>query len=167
MEVLWITIGLACILIGVIGCILPVIPGPPIAYISLLLLQITEKDNRPFSIETLLLWGFLTILVTVLDYIVPVWGTKRFGGSRYGTWGSFIGLIIGLFFAPVGLVVGPFAGAVIGELIGGKPSGPAFRAGLGAFIGFLSGVLLKLIVSVWIGVIFIRAAWTQITGLFG
>lgn len=167
MEIVWITIGLACVLIGIIGCILPVIPGPPIAYLSLLLLQITEKDNRPFSIETLLLWGFITLFVTVLDYIVPVWGTKRFGGSKFGTWGSFIGLIAGLFFVPVGLLLGPFAGAVVGELIGGKPMKPAFRAGFGAFVGFLTGVLLKLVVSVWIGVIFVKASWEHISGLFG
>ncbi|MFO7722096.1 MAG: DUF456 domain-containing protein [Bacteroidales bacterium] len=167
MEVLWIIVGIACVILGVLGCVLPIIPGPPVAFVSLLLLQITEKDQRPFSVQTLVIWGIVVIIVTVLDYIVPVWGTKKFGGTRYGTWGSTIGLIIGLFFAPWGLILGPFGGAVVGELLGGQSSSHALRAGFGSFIGFLTGVLLKLVVSVWIGILFFRAAWDHIAGLFG
>ncbi len=169
MEILWIILGLICVILGILGCILPVIPGPPIAYVSLLLLQITEKDNRPFSLQTLLIWAFITLVVTVLDYIVPIWGTKKFGGSRYGVWGSTVGLIIGLIFTgvfPLAIILGPFAGALIGELLGGKKSKQAFRAGFGSFIGFLTGVMLKLVVSIWMGVLFIRGAWEHLSGLF-
>ena len=167
MEWLWISIGIVCVLLGIAGCILPIIPGPPIAYISLLLLQITEKDQRPFTRETLILWAIVTVIVTILDYIVPVWGTKKFGGSKYGTWGSTIGLLGGLFFAPPGIILGPFIGAFGGELLGGKNTREAFRAGLGSFIGFLTGVLLKLVVSVWIGVLFFKASYHQIMALIG
>jgi uncharacterized protein len=166
MEMLWIIIGIACVILGVIGCVLPIIPGPPVAYVSLLLLQITEKDQRPFNTNTLVIWGIVVLLVTVLDYIVPVWGTKKFGGTKYGAWGSTIGLILGLFFAPWGIIIGPFGGAVIGELLGGQRSSRAFRAGIGSFIGFLTGVILKLVVSVWIGFLFFRAAWDQVASLF-
>lgn len=166
MEIVWIVIGIICVILGVAGCILPIIPGPPITYVSLLLLQITEKENRPFSTETLIIWAVVTILVTVLDYIVPIWGTKKFGGSKYGTWGSTIGLIIGLFLGPVGIILGPFFGALVGELIGGKQSREALRAGFGAFIGFLTGVFLKLVVSVWMAVLFFRASWDYIASLF-
>ncbi|HRZ43536.1 MAG TPA: DUF456 domain-containing protein [Bacteroidales bacterium] len=163
MEVLFIVIGIVCIILGILGCFLPVIPGPPIAWVAMLLLQITEKENRPFTINTLVIWGAVVIIVTVLDYVVPIWGTKKFGGSKYGTWGSTIGLIIGLFFAPYGIIIGPFAGAVAGELIGGMSSKQAFRAGVGSFLGFLTGVFLKLAVTVWMGVLFFRAAWGQIS----
>lgn len=167
MEIFWIITGTVFVITGILGCILPVIPGPPIAWLSLLLLQITERENRPFETQTIVLWGVVVVIVTVLDYIVPIWGTKKFGGSKYGTWGSTIGLIAGLFFAPFGILIGPFAGAVVGELLAGKQSRAAFRAGFGSFIGFLTGVFLKLVVSVWIGVIFFKAAWGQISVLFG
>lgn len=166
MEILFIVIGIVCVVLGVLGCFLPVIPGPPIAWVAMLLLQITEKENRPFSVTTLAIWGVVVVIVTVLDYVVPIWGTKKFGGSKYGTWGSTIGLIIGLFFAPFGIIAGPFIGAVVGELIGGMSSKQAFRAGVGSFLGFLTGVFLKLVVTVWMGVLFFRAAWGQIAAMF-
>jgi uncharacterized protein len=164
MEILWIVIGAICVILGILGCILPVIPGPPIAWLSLLLLQIAEKDPRPFSTQTLVIWGVVTLLVTILDYVVPAWGTKKFGGSKYGTWGSTLGLLIGLFFGPPGIIIGPFAGAVIGELIGGKSTKVALKAGFGSFIGFLAGVLLKLVVAVWMGTLFVIAAWEILFG---
>jgi len=166
MEIVWVVLGTILVVTGIIGCILPVIPGPPIAWLALLLLQLTAGGEPPFGTGTLSLWAALVVLVTLLDYVVPVWGTKRFGGTKYGTWGSTIGLIAGLFFAPPGLLVGPFAGAVVGELIGGSDIRKALKAGFGAFIGFLTGVLLKLVVSVWIGVLFFKAAWHLIAALF-
>jgi uncharacterized protein YqgC (DUF456 family) len=87
------------------------------------------------------------ILVTILDYIVPVWGTKRFGGSRSGTIGAAVGLVIGLFFAPLGLILGPFLGAVAGEMLAGKDNTSSLRSGFGSLLGFLTGVVMKLIVS--------------------
>jgi uncharacterized protein len=165
MEIFFIIIGIVCVILGVLGCFLPVIPGPPIAWLAMLLLQITEKENRPFTTNTLVIWGVAVIIVTILDYVVPIWGTKKFGGSKYGTWGSTIGLLIGLFFAPYGIIIGPFAGAVVGELIGGMSSKQAFRAGVGSFLGFLTGVFLKLVVTVWMGVLFFIAAWEQIKAM--
>lgn len=166
MEILWIVIGLVCVIAGIAGCILPIIPGPPVAYLSLLLLQITERDQRPFTLTFLLIWGGVVILVTLLDYVVPVWGTKKFGGTKYGTWGSTIGLIAGLFFPPMGILIGPFAGAVVGELIGGSTSSKALRAGLGSFLGFVTGVVLKLVVCIWIGVEFFKGAWGHLSHMF-
>ncbi len=166
-EIVWVALGSILVIAGIIGCVLPVIPGPPIAYLSLLLLQLVSRGAPVFTASTLWLWGFLVVLVTVLDYIVPVWGTKRFGGTRYGTWGSSAGLVAGLFFAPAGLLVGPFAGAVIGELFGGRNMKQSLKAGTGAFIGFLTGVLLKLVVSIWIGFVFFKAAYAMVSGIWG
>jgi uncharacterized protein YqgC (DUF456 family) len=132
---------------GILGCLLPVLPGPPLSFIGLLILHFTRFAD--FSATFLITWGCVTIIVTVLDYIVPIWGTKKFGGSKSGMWGAGIGLVVGLFFLPpIGIIVGPFAGAVIGEALTGKNTSNAFRAGLGSFLGFLAGVGMKLAASI-------------------
>lgn len=131
---------------GILGGILPVLPGPPLSYIGLLLLHFTERYQ--FSPRFLIIWAFITVLVFLLDYVIPAWGTRRYGGSKRGVWGSVIGLIVGLFFfPPFGIIIGPFVGAVLGEFSSGKDSGSAFRSGFGSFVGLLAGTLLKLIAS--------------------
>ncbi|MBN2745678.1 MAG: DUF456 domain-containing protein [Bacteroidales bacterium] len=145
MDLLLIVIGLIFIILGIAGCILPVIPGPPLAYIGLLFMHWTKFTS--FSSNFLILWALIAIAVTVLDYIVPVWGTKKFGGTKYGTWGSMVGLLFGLFLGPIGIIAGPFVGALIGELIGGRNSNDALKAAAGSFIGFLLGSGIKLIAS--------------------
>ncbi|HKK81027.1 MAG TPA: DUF456 domain-containing protein [Prolixibacteraceae bacterium] len=145
-DIILIVLGILFLLVGLIGCILPVIPGPPISYIGLLLLQFTEKYQ--FSSDFMIMWAVIAIGVTILDNVVPVWGTKKYGGSRKAIWGSIIGLVIGLFvFPPFGIIVGPFVGAVVGEMIDGKEGTEALRSGFGAFMGFLGGTILKLITS--------------------
>jgi uncharacterized protein YqgC (DUF456 family) len=105
-----------------------------------------------------LLWIYfaVAIIVTILDYIVPIWGTKKFGGSRSGTIGATIGLIVGLFFGPPGIILGPFIGAVVAELASGHDQKTSLRSGFGSFIGFLTGVVLKLVVSALITFEFIK-----------
>ncbi len=146
MDYVLISLGVVFIISGIMGCILPVIPGPPLSYIGLLFLHFTERYQ--FSSRFLIIWAAITIVVYALDYLIPAWGTKKFGGSKRGVWGSIIGLVIGLFFfPPFGIIIGPFLGAVIGELTAGKDSGVALKSGFGSFIGFLAGTLLKLITS--------------------
>jgi uncharacterized protein YqgC (DUF456 family) len=95
-----------------------------------------------------LIWAFITIVAVIIDNLIPLWGTKKYGGSKKAVWGSLIGLIAGLFiFPPFGIIIGPFVGAVIGELIDGKETVHALRSGVGAFVGFLGGTLLKLVTS--------------------
>ena len=146
MDYLLIAFGILFIISGILGSILPVLPGPPLSYVGLLLLHFTSRHE--FSPRFLITWGLITAVVYVLDYLIPIWGTQKAGGSKRGVWGSTIGLVIGLvLFPPFGIIIGPFVGAVLGELSGGKQSKEALRSGIGSFVGFLLGTLLKLIVS--------------------
>jgi uncharacterized protein YqgC (DUF456 family) len=145
-DILLLSAGIILMILGLLGCVLPVIPGPPLSFAGLLLLHFSRYAQ--FSFNFLLLFGSVTVVVTVLDYVVPLWGTKRFGGSKAGIWGATVGLIIGIFvLPPIGIIIGPFAGAVIGEIITGKKSAEALRAGFGSLMGFLMGIGIKLVAS--------------------
>lgn len=145
-DYLLLGLGIILMLIGIIGCILPVLPGPPISFTGLLCLQFSRFGN--FSGSFLLLMGLLALIVTILDYIVPVWGTKKTGGTKAGIWGASIGMIIGIFFfPPIGIIIGPLIGAIAGESIKGATLHQSFRAGLGSLLGFFIGIGLKLITS--------------------
>ena len=143
MDIFLLIVAGLCMLIAIIGCIIPGLPGLPFAYIGLWIAQATEKVD--FSWQTLLVWGIVTVIVSVLDYVVPAWGTKHYGGTKYGVWGSTIGVFVGLFFGAVGVIIGPLVGAVLGELVRGKELRDALRAGWGSFLGILAGTVLKLI----------------------
>lgn len=146
MDYVLITLGMILMIGGLAGCILPLIPGPPLSFAGLLLLHATK--HHQFTPEFLLTWGLLTALVYGLDYVIPVFTTKQSGAGKRGVWGSMIGLILGLiFFPPWGIIVGPFVGAVVGEMTSGKETAAALRSGFASFVGFLLGTLIKLIVS--------------------
>ena len=142
-DILLIIIGFLCLLTGLAGCILPALPGPPLAYAGMLLLHFTERAQ--FTTTELLVWFVLVIIVQVLDYFVPLLGAKYSGGSRWGERGCLAGTLIGLFFMPWGIILGPFLGAVIGELLGGREAKDALRSGFGSLLGFLLGTFIKCI----------------------
>jgi uncharacterized protein YqgC (DUF456 family) len=157
-DILWIVLGSIFLIVGIIGCILPVIPGQVLSWGSLLFLQFTSEP--PFTARFMVTWALITAGVTLLDYYVPIWGTKRLGGSKKGIWGATIGLVIGIFFfPPFGLIVGPFIGAYLGELVAGKDSRTALRSGLGSFVGFVAGTLMKLAISFIMGYYFVVNAF--------
>lgn len=143
MEWVWISLGIICALVGVAGSFLPLLPGPPIAYAGLLLQQLREE--KPFSTNFLITWAVIAAITIVLDYVIPVWGTKKFGGSSYGMWGCTLGFILAFWMGPWGVLFGPLIGAFIGEMIAKQDSKHALRAAMGSFIGFLLGSLLKVI----------------------
>jgi uncharacterized protein len=157
MDVVLLIVAFVFIVAGIVGCVLPVLPGPPLSYLGLLLLHFTSWVD--ISTATLLWLAFFAVLVTVLDYVVPIYGTKKFGGSKYGQWGATIGLIVGLFFGPLGIIAGPFLGALVGELIKGRNSNEALKSAFGSLVGFLAGVVLKLIVSGYISYVFVVELW--------
>ena len=138
-------LGILFMILGIIGCLVPVLPGPPFSFLGLILLHLTRFGQ--FTIPTLITLGAIAMVVTVMDYIVPVWGTKKFGGSKYGTRGATVGLIIGIFLGPMGIILGPLIGAFVGEMIFKDDIGYAFKAGFGSLLGFLTGIGLKLAAS--------------------
>lgn len=155
MDYLLLTVAILFILLGIIGCLAPVLPGPPLSYVGLVLLHFTRFAD--ISSEMFLTLGIIVVVVTILDYIVPIWGTKTFGGSKYGIRGATVGLIIGFFLGPAGIIIGPFVGAFVGELIFKDDVKYALKAGFGSLLGFLMGVGLKLAASGAITFYFIRA----------
>ena len=157
MNIALLIVAFLFLLIGIIGCIVPGLPGTPIAYVGLWIAQATDQVD--FSWQFLLIWGIVVIVISVLDYVVPAWGTKQFGGSKWGVWGSTIGVFIGLFFGALGVIFGPLVGAIIGELISGKELAAAFKAGWGSFIGILFGTIIKLIACGLMTVALIQAIW--------
>ncbi|MBQ9426373.1 MAG: DUF456 domain-containing protein [Paludibacteraceae bacterium] len=143
MDIFLLIIAFLFMLIGIIGCIVPGLPGTPIAYVGMWIAQATERVD--FTWQTLLIWGIVTIVVSVLDYVIPAWGTKRYGGTRWGVWGSTIGVFVGLFFGAAGVILGPLVGAIIGELMSGQEFSKALKAGWGSFVGIFFGTIIKLI----------------------
>lgn len=152
-EYLLYALSAICMLVGLAGCILPMLPGPPLAWLGMLLLHFTDRVD--FSVTELVVSALVVIATLVLDYFTPMIGAKKFGGGKYGNRGCVIGTIVGMFFLPLGLILGPFLGAVIGELIAGKPFRTALKAGFGSFVGFLFGTLIKLAVCLYFIIRFI------------
>jgi hypothetical protein len=160
MDYLLLALAVILIIVGLLGCVLPIIPGPPLSFLGILTLHFTKFGEGEFTTNFLLILALIATVVTVLDYVVPIWGTKKFGGTKAGMWGATIGMVIGMIFlGPLGLIFGPLVGAIIGESIKGANNKDAFKAGLGAFFGFLMGVGLKLAASVYI-------TWHFIKGVF-
>jgi hypothetical protein len=153
MDTFLIVTAIILLIVGIAGCIIPFLPGPPLAYGSLILLQLSSYQL--FTEKFLVIWALVTIFVLVTDYYIPIWGTKKFGGTKGGVWGATIGLILGIFFfPPIGLIVGPFIGAFIGEILNNQDSTKAFRSAIGSFIGFVAGTVMKLSISIVMGYYF-------------
>ncbi|MCR5351044.1 MAG: DUF456 domain-containing protein [Bacteroidales bacterium] len=138
--------------LGIVGSIVPGLPGPPLSWVGILLMYFaggTNAAGEPMSLTLLLVLLAVTIVVTVLDYIVPAWFTKLTGGSKYASGGAIAGLLAGLVFPlPVGMVMASLICAFLAELLfAGKDAGSSLKASFGAFLGFLSGTGIKLIAS--------------------
>ena len=141
--------------IGIAGSILPALPGTPVGWVGLLILYIWGQGviacGDPMTMKTLIIWGVAVLIVSVIDYFVPMYFTKVTGGSRYAERGAMAGLIVGIFLTPVGMILGSFLGAFLSEMYWGKKeAGPALKAAVGSFLGFLFGTGIKTIVAVCI-----------------
>ncbi|MBK9328202.1 MAG: DUF456 domain-containing protein [Sphingobacteriales bacterium] len=148
-----ITIGIILLVVGLVSCVMPPLPGPPIAYMALLLgyFGLNKKEELPLWLLITYL-GFILIEI-LIDYLIPVWGTKRFGGTKAGVRGCFIGIVAGIIFSPFGgvsIIICPFLGAMLGELFTGQEFSVAVRSGMGSFVGFLltSGIKIILVLMI-------------------
>ena len=142
-------------IIGIIGSILPGLPGTPISWVGMLLLYVwgtgTNAAGNQMALGTLIVWGVVTVAVTVIDYVVPMYFTKLTGGSKYAERGALIGLIAGIILTPIGMILGSFLGAFLGELLfAKKKEEEALKAAVGSFLGFITGTGIKTIASVLI-----------------
>ena len=154
-------LSVLCVLLGLAGCILPVIPGPPLSYLGMWLLLWSGYVN--FSITEMVVWGVVVIIVSVIDFLLTPLMTKRFGGSSAGSWGALVGMIIG-FFVPIPFFLGPVVGAFVGALltekmISKKDSGTAIRAAMGSFLAFIVGTGIKIMVCVGMILACVFAVW--------
>ena len=143
MDIILLVVGFVLMFVGILGSFLPVLPGVPISWLGLLCLYLTP--SLPFNWVFIIITAIVAIGLYVLDYIIPAMGTKKFGGSKAGAWGTTIGLIVGILAPiPFGILIGPFAGALIGELVFNKTEGKlAVKAAFGSFLGFLASTFMK------------------------
>ena len=134
--------SIICLFIGLAGAVLP-LPGPPISLIGLFMVHYSKYAQ--FDRTTLTFFVLLTLGMSVFDYYAPIWGIKKFGGTKYGSWGSTIGLLLGLFFTPIGMFLGAFLGAFLGEILGKTEPKIALKAAVGSFIGLITGIVGKVL----------------------
>ncbi len=161
MDVFLVLLALLFLILGIIGSFLPILPGPITSWFGFLILYLSGVTD--FSISLLITTFVIALIIWVLDFFIPAIGTKKFGGSKYGVIGTTIGLIIGVISPiPFGILIGPFLGALAGELINKSKSNQAIKAAFGSFLGFLASSFIKFIVSVVYFGIFIKKVLTYI-----
>jgi len=147
--------GIILNIIGIIGVIIPALPGVTLNYLALILLYI-NKGEEVVSLSTIIMFGLLTFLVALLDYILPLAGAKKSGTSPTGIIFAALGMMIGLFFfPPFGIFFGLLIGAFLGELIAGKTESQALKAGMVTFLGILTSMVIKLMLAVVMSVYYI------------
>lgn len=167
MDIALLFVGFIFMIIGILGSFLPVLPGPPISWIGLLFLYLTNAVPNNWWVLSITL--AVALVVFALDYIIPAMGTKKFGGTKAGMLGTTIGLLVAIFFpilGPLGIIVWPFVGALVGELLNKADKKTATKAAFGSFLGFLTGTFLKFVVTLSYLVLFIMTAWEYKAALF-
>ncbi|WP_299797670.1 DUF456 domain-containing protein [uncultured Maribacter sp.] len=167
MDIFLLVLGFILMLVGILGSFLPVLPGPPISWVGLLLLYYTSAITMN--------WTFLGITLAIalvvfgLDYVIPAIGTKKFGGTKAGVIGTTVGLLVALIFpilGPFGIIIWPFVGALVGELLNKADKKTATKAAFGSFLGFLTGTFLKFMVAIVYLGLFVSKAWEHSNALF-
>ena len=157
MEYVVIFFAIILALVGLAGAVLPVLPGPPIAFLAMLLLLLC--DGNDVTIAQLVVAGIAAAVITLLDYIAPIWFAKKTGGSKSGTWGATIGLVLALFTGMWGVLVLPFMGALLGELSTGSAGAKAVKVASYSFLAFILTTGLKMIYSFVLSVKVAYACW--------
>ena len=155
-DTLLIIVAVLLLVVGAIGTVAPILPGVPMSWGGLLMLKFIPSTQDDISWLTIVILGIVAVVITVLDNILPVWGTKKMGGNKRVVWGATIGLLFGFFLGPWGIIFGPFVGAFAGGLLSGTKFLHAAKYATGAFLGYITGLVLKLIT---VGLIIFFFVW--------
>lgn len=153
MDIVLAVFAIIFLLLWLLWSFAPILPGPPISLLGLLMLELSSYDD--FGMQFWLIMIVLTAISMILDYIIPIWGTKKFGGSKAGTRWATGGLIVWLFLGPLGIILGPFVWAIVGELMNNKTGKQAIKSGMGSLLWFALGTGLKFVVTglmLWYGI---------------
>ena len=159
LEGITIVIGSILMLLGLAGSILPILPGPTLSFIGIFLLALLKHFSPPLTPTLIIILAIVTILVIIMDYILPLLGAKKYGASKWGVCGSIVGMVIGIFLSPLAMLLGAFIGAVVAEWLVGKKKGEALRAGWGVMMGTLFATIVRLGVSGMMIYYFVCALW--------
>jgi uncharacterized protein len=161
MDTILLILGFVCAIVGIFGSFLPVLPGPIISWIGLVMLYLTEKVANNYWILGITL--IIVLIISILDYTIPAKGTKKFGGSAYGIWGTNIGMLIGIFVPiPFGFIVGAFVGAFVGELLyNSQDKNRALKAATGSLLGFLASSFMKMVVCLCFVFLYVVVAFRE------
>lgn len=153
MDYILILLGFICLLLGFMGCIAPGLPGVPLSWLGILLTYMAPGIETNYYL--LIITFLIAVVISVADFLIPGMGAKHFGGSKYGVWGANIGIVVGLFFPPWGILIAPFVGALLGELFYDfSDTSRALKASTGAFLGFLAGTFIKIITALSFALLF-------------
>lgn len=149
MDIFLTIVAIVCSLAGVAGCIIPIIPGPLLSFAAVLCAYFCSGSE--ISAAGMWMWLAVTVAVSLMDYLLPAYMARWFGGTRAGTRGALVGMIVGMIFFNIpGIIFGPFVGAVAGELLHDSSNGVhALKVGFGSFLSFVVGTGVKLVASVW------------------
>jgi len=159
--------GFFAMLVGILGSFLPLLPGPSLSWVGLLMLYLTTPVPEDWWILGVTLGVVVTVLI--LDNIIPALGTKKFGGTKAGMIGTTIGLLVSIFIpilGPFGIIIWPFVGALVGELINKADKKVALRAAFGSFLGFLTGTFIRFMVTLVFLGIFLNTFWKYKAAFF-
>lgn len=158
METIWIILGAVCIIFGLVGSFLPSLPGLPFSYLGLLILHFS--GIMTFSTSFFVIWMVVIISIIILENVLPAFATRKFGGTTYGSMGSIIGMLVGLFFfPPLGFLLGMLFGAFIGEILNKRDVNIALKSAWGSFLAVITGIIVKIIVATMLAAIFLRAVF--------
>lgn len=158
MDLLLIVLAFLLVISGILGSFLPILPGIPLSWLGLLLLHFTSAIPMNYTFLGITL--VVTVIIFILQYTIPAYGTRKFGGSRSGMWGATIGLVVGIFLPiPGGILIGTFAGAFIGELVNKSTSEVALKAAFGSFLGFLASTFMEFFVACCFLLLFCYKLW--------
>ncbi|UZH54134.1 DUF456 domain-containing protein [Salinimicrobium tongyeongense] len=165
MDLILLALAAILMLVGILGSFLPMLPGIPVSWVGLLLLHLTQAVpvNYPYLGITLL----VTLIIFALQYAIPALGTKYLGGSKKGMVGATIGLFAGIFIPiPFAILIAPFIGAYLGEIVNKADSRTALKAASGSFIGLLASTFMEFVVTAIFLLLFIYKVWEYRIALF-